>query len=513
MFKNKEVEGNVFTHSPHSYWIASTDTPKLQMLTEETTADVVIIGGGMVGITTAYLLKDAGLKIIILEGNRLLEGVTGHTTAKLTSQHKIIYAELIKKFGQEKAQMYADANQQAIEKVASIVEDRKIDCDFSRQRAYVYTRSEDYIKQLEKEVQAAQSLGIPASFESKIDLPFSIKGAECFENQAQFHVRKYLLALVEEIQKAGVQIFEHSRVIDVEGGSPYKVITQKGSVHAAKVVVASHYPVQDRFGFYFSRMYTERSYILGLKVKEKFSGGMYITAETPTHSFRSQATEDGELVLLAGEGHKTGQGGPTHIHYKRLLEYAQEVYDVQSVPYRWSAQDCYTVDGVPYIGQLTAHTPHMYVATGFFKWGMTNSTAAGIILSDLLQEKENSWLPVFDSLRFTPKESAKDFIVQNANVAQQFVGGKIYRPLADQEDLAHGEGRIIECNDQKVGAYRDETGQLHIVDPICPHMGCQLSWNEAERTWDCPCHGSRYTYEGEVIEGPAVHGLTKIEIE
>lgn len=493
------------TEPPGSYWIESTPKTDYPELKEDIQADVAVVGGGMVGITCAHLLAREGLKVVILEADRLLEGTTGHTTAKVTSQHALIYDRLITQMGQEKARQYAEANENAIRFIADTVAEQKIDCDFARRPAYVYTQSTGYVHQIEKEEKAASVLGIKASVVHDLPLPFRIKAALRFDGQAQFHPLKYLKALVKMLPDSCL-IFEQTRAVNIEEGNSLAVITNQGKkVIASKVVIASHYPFFDGGGMYFARMYPSRSYVTGITIAEKFPEGMFISAEDPTRSLRSQPMEDGELILVGGEDHKTGQAKNTGVHYDNLLRFARDTFEVKEVKYRWSTQDYITLDGVPYVGNLTAKHPNLYVATGFAKWGMTNSTAAAMIIKDLIIHGDSPWKEVYAPSRFNTA-SAVNFVVTNVDVAKHLVAGKL-KPAGEMEDLPPGEARIVSIDGDKIGAFRDDKGKLRLVDITCTHMGCELSWNEAERSWDCPCHGSRFTYEGDIIEGPALSRL------
>ncbi|SMB78972.1 Rieske Fe-S protein [Desulfonispora thiosulfatigenes DSM 11270] len=239
---------------------------------------------------------------------------------------------------------------------------------------------------------------------------------------------------------------------------------------------------------------------------DKYPGGMYISAEDPTRSLRSQDTENGELLLVGGENHKTGQGVNTQNHYDLLVNYSRKLFSIEDIPYRWSTQDCMTVDGLPYIGQYTEKTPNMYIATGYGKWGMTNGTAAGMVIKDLIIKGDSPWKDVYNPSRQTIKASAKKYITENYNVARELLKGKL-SPLPNKVEIKRGEGKVIEADGQRCGAFRDTLGKLHIVNTTCTHLGCELTWNSAETSWDCPCHGSRFSYKGEVIEGPAIKPL------
>ena len=496
-----------FPKLPESYWISSTPQTSYPLLDHDIQVDIAIVGGGIVGITSAYLLSQEGYKIAIIEADRIIQGTTGHTTAKISSQHGLIYDRLTKQLGEQKANQYAHANESAIQEICRIIQEENINCDYSSQNAYVYTQKDEYVSQIKAEVNAASALGIKASFLSEVPLPVSIKGAVCFENQAQFHPRKYLLPLANKVITNGCYIFEKTRAIDIFHGNPCTVMTASGKkVIASKVVIASHYPFYEAHGLYFSRIYPERSYILAVKVKENFPGGMYITAEDPTRSLRAQKSGNEELILVGGENHKTGQGEDMINHYKKLKDFAEQLFQVEDIPYRWSAQDYTTMDEVPYIGYLTSGTPNLFVATGLYKWGMTNGTVAAMMFKDILTHGKSRWDDIYNPSRFTPSASAKNFVKENLNVAGKFISGKI-RPVSNNIDIQLGEGKIVTINGERMGAYKDVEGMIHIVDTSCTHLGCELEWNSAEKSWDCPCHGSRFSYKGEIIVGPALKEL------
>lgn len=496
-----------FKTPPLSYWMSSTEKTDYSGLTEDISVDVAVIGGGITGITCAYLLKKEGLRVAIIEADRIVQGTTGHTTAKITSQHNLIYKKIVDQMGTEMAQQYADANESAIRAIEGIVNEHQIECDFMPQSAFVYTQQDKYVQQLEDEAQIARELGIKASFIENTDLPFSVKGALRYDAQAQFHPLKYLLPLARQIPGNGSHIFEQTRVVDIDGDSPYIIKSVKGErVKANKVVIASHYPIYNKAGLYTARIFPDRSYVVAIKAKEPYPGGMYINAETPSRSLRYQPFKGGELILVGGENHKTGQGVDTREHYQNLVDFAYENFVVEEVHYRWSTQDCMTVDSLPYAGYFATETPDLYVATGYQKWGMTNSMASSMIIRDLIVEGESPWQDVYNPSRKTIAASVKTFVVENLNVAKELLSGKL-ASLPKDVDIKNGEANVFEIDGDRVGAYRDEQGTLHIVDTTCTHLGCELKWNAAETSWDCPCHGSRFTYEGEIMHGPTVKPL------
>lgn len=505
--------GDQIPGKAESLWMATTPGTWYPPLEGDLRVDVAIIGGGIAGLTAALLLKEAGRSVAVIESGRVAAGVTGHTTAKVTSLHRLIYRYLIDNFGDGEARMYADANQAAIGQIEVLARRHGISCDYTRKPAYTFAESSASREKIMDEADAARSLGLPAAFVEAVPLPTETYGAVRFENQAEFHPRKYLLGLADRIHGGGCYVLEQTRAIDVKEGEPCRVMAEHGSVTADDVVLATHYPFHDKPGFYYLRAYPSRSYVLGVRIDEVFPDGMFINAESPTHSLRMHPDEAGDIVLVTGGDHRTGQGGDTREHYRALDAYIRSVYTVRSIEYHWSTQDYISVDRAPYIGHISPGHEHLYVATGFGKWGMTNGTAAGMILSDLILKRPNSWTDVFAPSRFKPVTSAKEVIAHGIDVAEGLIGGRLARPSSNVSALPPGRGGIFEVDGHKTAVYRDMGGGLHALDPVCPHMGCIVSWNEAEKSWDCPCHGSRYSVDGEVLHGPAVHGLRKRTID
>ena len=318
-----------------------------------------------------------------------------------------------------------------------------------------------------------------------------------------------MLALAALVPGDGSHVFEHTRATGVSEGRPCRVETTGAQLVAGAVVVATHFPILDR-GLYFARMHPERSYALGVRVRGETPQGMYISADEPTRSIRSHPLPDGEVLIVGGEGHKTGQGGDTAERYRTLERFAREHWDVESIEYQWASQDNESVDHVPYVGKLAPVSRRIYTATGFKKWGLAQGVAAGLILEDLILGRANPWADLYDPARMKPLASAKDFVLENANVAKRFVGDRLTkRGGRDAEDLQPGEGDIVELNGEKVAGFRDEDGALHAVSTLCTHLGCQLNWNSGDRSWDCPCHGSRFSPDGDVLHGPAVRPLAR----
>ena len=487
-----------------SVWVATgPEQPALPRLEGDVTADVAVIGGGIVGITMALLLKEAGANVVLLEAHRLARGVTGYTTAKVSSQHGMMYAQLRSKFGSDAARLYGEANEEALAWIARRVESDGIDCDFRRQPSFAYVTSASKKSDVEEEAEAAIEAGLPASYTETSPLPYPIEAAVRFEDQAEFHVRKYLLALAQGLSG---RAYDQSPALGVSGDV---VRTPAGSVRAEHIVVATHYPFLDR-SLAFARVHPQRSYAILCRIAGRPPDGMHISGDSPTRSIRAVPVMGEELLLVGGEGHKPGTGGDTEERYAKLEAFAREHWDVASVDYRWSAQDNTTVDTLPYIGRLSPVHKKLYMATGFAKWGMTGGTAAAMILTDLVLGRENRFAELFDPNRFKPLAAATKFAKENAEAGVHFVGDRLRHPgTRSSDDLQPGEAGIVRMDGKKVAAYRDESGKLLAVSPTCTHLGCLVNWNTAEKSWDCPCHGSRFAPDGEVLQGPAVKPLER----
>lgn len=485
MIKNTQDKKNTESFErlpglPESYWIKTASMQRFPALDKDIETDVLIIGAGLVGVTLAYFLKKEGIRFAVVDAGRAGFGTTGHTTAKITSQHSLIYDTLIKKHGLEITQQYASANENAIDIIHSIVLENKIDCDLEKTNAYVYTRDDSYISKIRTETDAALKAGIKASLVEHTDLPLDIRCAMLFENQAQFHPLKYLSALLSKLESGETFVFEQTRVVNIIEGNNPKAVTERGfTIKAQRIVMATHYPFWDRHGLYFSRLAPERSYLMAVCSGKELPRGMHINAETPARTARTHLSNGERILITGGENHKTGHGNDMAEHYEAIRRFAGDNFEVDRIICRWSAQDYTSVDELPYAGPVTADIPNIFLAAGFRKWGMTNSTASARIICDLILHGKSPWFDAYNPSRFTPGASAKNFVVENADVAASLVSGKL--------GLDRNTGR------ESPGA--------------CSHMGCELRWNSAEHSWDCPCHGSRFTEEGMVIEGPAVRNI------
>lgn len=431
----------------NSVWETDMTMPEVPRLSHNLKTDVLIIGGGMAGLLCAYMLHQKGVDCALIEADKICNGVTRNTTAKLTSQHGLIYNKLLRMHGPEVARKYWQANEAAIGAYRELA--KSIDCDFKQADNYIY--SKDNLQKLEAEKEALDKLGIPADLIKETQLPFPVKGAVRFRNQAQFHPLKFAAALAKDLH-----IYENTPVREFQGN---RVITDYGTITAGKIIITTHFPLLNKHGGYFLKLYQQRSYVLALENAGQMDG-MYLDAEENGLSFRSH----GEQLLLGGGGHRTGKEGQGWV---ALREFARTHYPEAKETGRWATQDCMTLDGIPYIGRYGRNTPNLFVATGFNKWGMTSSMVAAMLLSDLVQGRENGYAFVFSPQR---------------------------RILRKQ----------LFCN-----IWESTANLLTLRRPRCPHLGCALQWNPQERSWDCPCHGSRFDENGKVLDNPATADLNR----
>lgn len=428
-----------------SIWGSGVQMPRFPQLQTDLRTDVLVIGGGLTGLLCAWNLSLSGIDCVLIEEHRLMGGVSGRTTAKLTSQHGLIYEKLEKTFGNEKARLYWQIHQLALEKYRHLAE--KADFAFTPETSYIYAT--DSTEALESEMAAYDRLRIPARWEDTLPLPFPVTGAICFSNQAQFHPMK-LAAYIAE----GLQIFENTKALSFAGN---RVTTPKGTITAEKIIVATHFPMLNKHGAYFLKLYQQRSYVLALKNAPNLNG-MYLDCRENGLSIRTA----GEYLLLGGGGHRTGKQG---LNWTLPESAACQYFPQAQISARWATQDCMPLDGMPYIGQYSKSTPNLYVATGFQKWGMSTAMASAIILTDLIQGKETPY-----SALFSPARS-----------------------MLHKQLLFNGVETAVNL--------------LRPTRPRCPHLGCALHWNSAERSWDCACHGSRFDEKGTVLNNPATDDL------
>jgi glycine/D-amino acid oxidase-like deaminating enzyme/nitrite reductase/ring-hydroxylating ferredoxin subunit len=486
-----------------NYWSATSNEPDFPKLAGDLAVDVAIIGGGIVGITTARVLKDLGKTVAVVEALRVGHQVTGQSTAKVTTQHKLIYHSLERKFGEARARLYAEAQQTALREIDDFIESHRIDCDYEKQPAYVYTCSQKFVRQIEKEARAAIKLGLPASVVRELDLPFRIRAALKFDDQAQFHPIKYIAGLARTIPGNGCYVFENSRVIDWQ---PTSITTDTGKVTACHVVMATHLPL-GQVGWFYARAHPYAEPVIAAKVGSA-PPGMYINVEQPTHSFRTHTRENGEVYGIAvGSRFKPGDTKSERRNFTEIEAWLENNFNAAPPACRWVNEDYSSIDHAPYVGWSSAPPDAYLVATGFGAWGISNGTAAGLMLANLAIGSENPWRELFDARRVKPIKGGPKFLGENLGVAGHLIGGYLSRKPKSIEELAPGEAAILKLSGKNIAAYREEDGRLHTVSAACSHMGCLLGWNEVDRSWDCPCHGSRFSYDGSLLHGPAVSPL------
>ncbi|MFI1565190.1 FAD-dependent oxidoreductase [Streptomyces sp. NPDC020490] len=496
-----------------SYWLQTAPGRAHPPLREDIGVDVAVIGAGMAGLSTARELARAGRSVAVLEADRVAAGVTGHTTAKLTALHTLVYDRLRRTRGPEGARLYARSQSEAIEHAAAVVDELGIDCEWETRDAYTYVRDEGRVDEVRAEARAAREAGLPASFTTETGLPFPVAGAVRVTGQAQFHPRKYLLALTDDLIAHGGRVYEHTTVHGLDEGSPCRLSTGTGAtVTAGDVVVATHYPVFDR-ALLFARLSPRRELVVaGPLPAGQDPDGMYITPDEGTRSVRTAPLGDGERLLVVTGEHFTPGTGDTPARFDRLASWATEHFPDVSLTHSWATQDIDPTDTVAMAGPLHAGARHTYVATGFGGWGMSGGIMAGRLLTALITGTPCEWSGLYDPRRLlTAVREAPSFLRTQAEVALHFVGDRL-RPAPPVDVLPPGEGAVVRVDGDRLAVYRDDDGRLHALSPRCTHLGCLVSFNSAERAWECPCHGSRFDTDGKVVEGPATRPLERREL-
>lgn len=501
-----------------SLWIENSTQTNYSELSKDEITDVCIIGGGIVSAVTAYLLAQKGVKVTVLEKDKICMGVTANSTAKLTSQHDLFYKYLENEYGYNFAKKYLFSNEEGIDLAKKIIQEENIDCDFEIKDAYVFATDESELNKVKEEVEVVNRLGFNAEFVENINIPVEkVLGAIKFPNQAQFNSRKYTIELFDRAVKLGVRVYENSKVEKFEHNlDSYSVYANGFNVLAKKVVLASHYPIKNFPGMYFIKMYQDKSYAIAVDTKTESKSvinGMYIQSNNPIISFRSAKYKGKELLIVAGSGHKTGETiGKIEDSFINLENYIKGYYPNAEVLFKWSTEDCITLDKIPYIGEFSNLLPNVYVATGFKKWGMSTSHVAGKLISDLILENKNEYIDIYKATRVNPIKNSKEF----GNMLKESVYSLLINKVKDIDsaisDIAVGNGAIVEVNGEKIGVYKRDDGEIFTVKPYCKHLGCLVSWNNLEKTWDCPCHGSRYDYMGNIITEPTVKNLDKVDV-
>jgi glycine/D-amino acid oxidase-like deaminating enzyme/nitrite reductase/ring-hydroxylating ferredoxin subunit len=494
-----------------SIWRQDADEIKFPQLKGEVVADVAIIGGGITGITTAHLLASAGKRVVVLEALKVAESTTGYSTGNLYAPVGE-YLHLLKaKYDQETVNALTQSRRAAINLIESLVQRHSIDCHFKRVPFYFLTEHSAEDTFVRNEYETAQAAGLPVHFDTTSPLPFPISSALRLDDQAQFNPMAYVKELATLTSGPNCLIFENSKVLEIDEGDMHVVHTQHGKVRARQVVHATHTP--KGIWFLHTLLGPYREYALGVTLNSLPPEGTFWAYHAMHHhSMRPYTNDQGEhFLLILGESHKVGHKEDNEENFRKLEEYVRARFDVKAVEYRWAAQQYKPADSLPYIGRKHSNS-EIYVATGFEADGLTYGTLSAMILSDLMLGKENQWAEMYSPTRHQPLKAAPKFIKENIDVMAQYLKDLPYRSQVEElADISAGEGKNIEMDGKNYGAYRDDTGKLHVVSAVCTHMACLVHFNQAEKSWDCPCHGSRFDVDGRVLEGPAYLDLSRMQ--
>ncbi len=501
-----------------SFWTATVTPPEYPVYQGNDSCDVAVVGGGLTGITAAMFLAEKGLKTVILEANKIGSGTTSKTTAKITVQHGLKYRQYIRGIGVENTFLYYKANTIGFDIIKNIINTNNIDCDYTCSSAYVYTEEEKHIHKIENEKKAYDKIGLNSFITNQCKLPFPIKAALVVPDQAYFHPLKYLYALADIFTKNNGKIYEQSQVKTIDKEPPCAVHVNDGTLHAKYIILATNYPFIDMPGYYFLRVYQMRSYLTQTAVADYDIEGMYINTGNPVNTIRSHVSGNTHHLLLGGYNHKTGHNKNERPIFDKISELKKSKFphSRNNISYEWSTQDSVTLDHIPYIGTLSGQTPNVFIATGYDKWGMTNSAAAAMMIACRITGEKHPVMDtkeLFSPARFTPGAAAKEFIILGADAVREYTVQNLIIPQGDLKKIKTGEAKILRINGHIVAIYRKKDGSINAFDARCTHRLCPLKYNQEENSWDCPCHGSRFDMEGNVITGPAVVPLKRIKIE
>lgn len=476
--------------------------------------DTLVIGGGITGITTALLLQKAGRKCLLLEAHNLCFGTTGGTTAHLNTFLDTDYEQIRKDFGEEGAQLVAKATKQALDLFKQNVTEYKIDCGYEEKDGYVYSQTPEQTEQLQKIYEASKIARTEVEFASEIPLPIPFQKAIIYKRQAQLHPTKYVLAIANAFEEAGGIIIQQCKVNDVKKRDDdlLDVDTTKGAFSVQHVIWCTHIPPGVNLLHFRCAPY--RSYAMAVKLKSgNYPNGLAYDMYDPYHYYRTQDIDGDKYLIVGGEDHKTAHEENTEMCFRHLESHVRKFFDVEQVVAKWSSQYFEPSDGLAYIGHLPGNPDHVYVATGFSGNGITYSHIAAITLRDLILNGKSAYADLFSPSRIKPVAGFAAFVKENADVVKEFVSKRIAKEkLTSLAGLSAGEAKVVKYEGESIALYKDESGAVHAVSPVCTHAKCIVAWNRAEKSWDCPCHGARYSPDGEVLTGPASRGLEKIDL-
>jgi glycine/D-amino acid oxidase-like deaminating enzyme/nitrite reductase/ring-hydroxylating ferredoxin subunit len=496
-----------------SCWQNAPEYRPLNSYQPGTEYDVAIVGGGITGITTALLLQRAGRKCVVIEARKIGFGTTGGTTAHLNTIVDTPYYTIIKNFNERSAELVYQGTLEAIEQVRKNVSTYKISCTFEEKTGYLFSPRKELDRQLQKIVDSSQRIGVEIDYTDHSPLPVPFTSVAHFSGQAQFSPIEYVYALAKAFEEAGGVIMQDNPVREVKEEGLLQVHTERGTIQSKHIVYATHTP--PGVNLLHMRLVPWRSYAMAVRIRGEYPDALVYDVEDPYHYFRTQSIEGVPHLIVGGEDHKTGHEENTKKRFRQLEAYVRNYFDVEEIKYKWSSQFYETADGLPYIGHYPMHpNENFWVATGFGGNGMIYGTLSAIILRDLIVTGKSDYAKLFDPNRIKPVAGFKDFV---SNAAEA-VGNFIKKPfnaekIEELAALAPGEGRIIKYEGEKIAIYKDEQGVHHVISPTCNHLGCSIAWNSAERSWDCPCHGSRYNPDGEMITGPATRDQEKLSVE
>lgn len=489
------------------YWtdIARRSDPGPGPLHGDVDADVAIIGGGIVGIVAARILKDRGQRVVVVEAGRVGHGVTGRSTAKVTAQHSVYLQRIERDHGAEAARMYAEANRAGVDLISELTQRHNLACDLESADSWVYATSEDGVRQLEEEQAAAQRAGLPMEIVRETELPYPVLAGLRLADQRQFQPADFVAMLAATIPGDGSFVFEQSSVSNWDESS---IGTPEGLVRARRVIMATHLPL-GQVGQFYAHTSPHMHAVLVVPVEpDRAPSGMYISVGEPKRSLRSHRRATGEtMLILTGPTFKHGDAAAEAAGFAELEDFAREHFGYAGGGYRWTNEDYSPRDKLPYVGWSGSAGKSLLVATGFDAWGLSNGAAAGLILADLCEERDNPWVNHFNASRHSLK-GISELVSNAAGFAQELVGGHAHKPPTAPSANA-AEGEIVDVGGRAAGLYRCE-GELKAVSAVCTHMGCLVGWNPVDRTWDCPCHGSRFAEDGRVVHGPATEPLDAV---
>lgn len=486
-----------------SYWMKTAEKEHYSRLDKSLETDILIIGGGITGITCAYCLALKGAKPVLIEAGGLCDGTTGNTTGKITIQHDIIYSKIAGKHGVEFARLYAESQARALEFVKEQVKQGKIDCQLAENTAYIFASSEGDRDAVKLEYETAKELGIDAEYIEKPEFPPDSFGMLGFRHQAVFHPVRYALALAREATSKGAQIYCNTKAIKVEDGDMKTIRCENELVIKAKhLVMATQYPIYDGPNLFFTRLYAKRAYGIAVEATRDWPDGSYISSGEPTRSIRTHVEDGKRILIVVGEDHATARGeDDMELHYENLIAYAQRIAGVNNLLAKWSAQDYDTPDQIPYIGRLSDNS-NIYVAAGFKKWGLSNGTLAGNMIAELILDGNCQYEDLYSRKRADYLKSMGKTVSEVFGSVGELIKSKL-KKTEDLQNLEQGEGRVINFEGQKAGIYRDFEDHVTVLDVSCTHMTTGLNFNVAEKTWDCPAHGGRFdACDGRLLEGP-----------